>query len=173
MLKLDLKKEPFWIDLQADARVKVKPLNSALMNMAQADAVRAMLAVQAERKARLDAGVDTSDLPDLDNERVRHSLSETALITALATHAIIAWENVMKPEGGDLAELNRENVIDLMDIWFVNQEFGKKYMRQLDLLETEGNALRPVANGTSAAGRATAGRARKKTSRAAGVKPAH
>ena len=172
MLKLDLKKEPFWIDLQADARVKVKPLNSALMHMAQADAVRAMLAVQAERKARIDAGADVSDLPDLDNERVRYSLSETALVTALATHAIIAWENVMKAEGGDLAELNRENVIDLMDIWFVNQEFGKKYMRQLDLLETEGNVSRPAANGTSAAGRATAGRARKKISPAAGVKPA-
>jgi hypothetical protein len=59
-----------------------------------------------------------------------------------------------------------------MDIWFVNQEFGKKYMRQLDLLEAEGNGLRPVVNGTSAAGRATAGRARKKISPAAEAKPA-
>jgi len=33
MLKLDLKKEPFWIDLQADARVKVKPLTSALLQV--------------------------------------------------------------------------------------------------------------------------------------------
>jgi hypothetical protein len=172
MLKLDLKKEPFWIDLQADARVKVKPLTSALMHMAQADAVRAMLALQAERKARLDAGADASDLPDLENEQVRHSLSETALITALATHAIIAWENVMKPEGGELAELTRENITQLMEIWFINQEFGKKYMRQLDLLEAEGNVSRPVANGTSAAGRATAGRAKKKISPAAGAKPA-
>lgn len=172
MLKLDLKKAPFWIDLQADARVKVKPLTSALMHMAQADAVRAMLALQAERKARIDAGADVSDLPNLENDRVRHALSETALITALAIHAIIAWENVMKPEGGELAELTPANVTDLMDIWFVNQEFGKKYMRQLDLLEAEGNGLRPVANGTSAAGRAIAGRARKKISPAAEAKPA-
>ena len=173
MLKLDMKKEPFWIDLQADARVKVKPLTSALMHMAQAGAVRAMLALKAQHKARIDAAGDASDLPDLENERVRHSVSETALITSLATHAIIAWENVMKPGGDELAELTHENIAELMDIWFVNQEFGKKYMRQLDLLEAEGNVSQPAANGTSAAGRATASVAKKKTSRVREAKPAH
>lgn len=172
MLKLDLKKEPYWLELQAEVRLKVKPLTSAIMHLAQAQAVRVMLAVQTERKALLESGIDVSDLPDLENEHVRHSVSETVLITQLARHVILAWENVVVPETQTPAELTPDHIGELMDIWFINQEFGKKYMRQMDLLEAEGNGSRPARNGTSAAGRATARTARKKTSPAAEAKPA-
>lgn len=172
MLKLDIKKEPYWLELQAEVRLKVKPLTSAIMHLAQAQAVRTMLAAQTERKARLESGADVTDLPDLENEHVRHSVSETVLITQLARHAILAWENVVVPGTETPAELTPDHVGELMDIWFINQEFGKKYMRQMDLLEAEGNGSRPARNGTSAAGRATARTARKKTSPAAEAKPA-
>ena len=132
MLKLDLKKEPYWLELQAEVRLKVKPLTSAIMHLAQAQAVRAML----------------------------------------ARHAVIAWDNVVVPGTETPAELTPDNVGELMDVWFINQEFGKKYMRQMDLLEAEGNGSRPARNGTSAAGRATATTARRKTSPAAEAKPA-
>ena len=172
MIKLDLKKEPYWLELAADVRVKVKPLTSAIMHMAQAQAVRALLALQKERKTLLESGGDVSHLPDLENELVRHSVSDVTLNTELAKHAILAWENVLVPETETPAALTAEHVGDLMDIWFINQEFGKKYMRQLEVLEQEGNASRPAANGTSAAGRATARTARKKNSPAAEVSPA-
>ena len=172
MLKLDLKKEPYWMELQAGVRVKVKPLTSALMHLAQAQAVRAMLAIQTERKARLATGTDAADLPDLENAHVRHSVSETVLVTELARHAILAWENVVMPQTQMPAEVTPDHIGELMDIWFIHQEFGKHYMRQMDLLEAEGNGSRPAANGTSAVGRATAGHVRKKTSPAAEAKPA-
>lgn len=172
MIRLDIKKEPYWLELAADVRLKVKPLTSAIMHMAQAEAVRTLLAMQKERKTLLESGGDASHLPDLENEFVRHSVSDVVLNTALAKHAILAWGNVLMPETETPATITPEHIGELMDIWFINQEFGKKYMRQLELLEIEGNGLRPAANGTSAAGRATAKTARKKTSPAAKVKPA-
>lgn len=172
MIRLDIKKEPYWLELAAEVRVKVKPLTSALMHMAQAGAVRTLLAMQKERKALLESGADVSHLPDLENEYVRHSVSDVVLNTELAKCAILAWENVVVPETETPATLTPEHVGELMEIWFINQEFGKKYMRQLELLEQEGNVSRPVAAGTSAAGRATVRTARKKTSPAAKVKPA-
>jgi hypothetical protein len=68
--------------------------------------------------------------------------------------------------------VNAQTVADLMDIWFVAQEFWNQYTRSLDLLEAEGNASRPAANGTSAAGRNIAGGARKRNSPARKAKPA-
>jgi hypothetical protein len=167
MLRLDIKKEPYWLEMQADVRLKVKPLTSALMHMAQAAAVRRMLAVQAERKARLESGADASDLPDLEIDLVRNAMSATTLHSELAIHSIIAWENVFAPGTETPAELTPEHIAELMEIWFINQEFGRKYARQLDLLETEGNDSRPDANGTSVTGRDTAEDAEKKISPAA------
>jgi hypothetical protein len=167
MIRLDIKKEPYWLELAAEVRLKVKPLTSAIMHMAQAEAVRTLLAMQKERKTLLESGSDASHLPDLENELVRHSVSDVVLNTALAKHAILAWENVLVPETETPATLTPEHVGELMEIWFINQEFGKKYMRQLELLEAEGNVSRPAVNGTSAAGRATARTARKKNSPAA------
>ncbi len=167
MLRLNIKKEPYWLEMQADVRLKVKPLSSALMHMAQAAAVRSMLAVQAERKARLESGADASDLPDLEIDLVRQAMSETSLNSALARCSIIAWENVFLPGMETPAELTEQHIDELMEFWFINQEFGRKYARQLDMLETEGNGSRPDANGTSVTGRDTAEDAEKKTSPAA------
>lgn len=170
MLKLDIKKEPYWLELQAGVRLKVKPLTSAIMHMAQSQAVRALLAMQTERKALLESGGDVAHLPDLENAYVRHSFSDVMLNTELAKHAVIAWENVVVPGTDTPAALTQDHIGELMDVWFINQEFGKTYLRQLDLLEAEGNGSRPAVSGTSAAGRATARTARKKTSPAAGAK---
>ncbi len=172
MIRLDIKKEPYWLELAAEVRLKVKPLTSAIMHMAQAQAVRTLLATQKERKALLESGGDASHLPDLENEVVRHSVSDVMLNTELARLAILAWENVVVPGTEEPAMLTPEHIGELMEIWFINQEFGKKYMRQLDLLEAEGNGSRPAVNGTSAAGRATAKTARKKNSPARAARPA-
>lgn len=173
MLKLNLQKEPYWLELPAQVRVKVKPLSSAVMQVAQNQAVREMLELRKERAARLESGADVTGIPDIDDPHVRNALSETLLITALARHSILEWEGVMLPDNDTPAPVNAQTVADLMDIWFVAQEFWKQYTRSLDLLEAEGNGSRLAANGTSAAGRNTAGGARKRNSPARKVKPAH
>lgn len=172
MLTLDLKKEPFWLELPAGVRVQVRPLTSALMHMAQAGAIRSMLTLQFERKALLDAGSDASRLFDLTDDKTRASVSHITLITELAKVAVIGWEGVYIPGSDEVAAVSQEHIGELMDIWFIHDAFNSAYMKQLDLLESEGNGLRPAQNGTSAAGRPTAAHAKQKTPPARAAKQA-
>ena len=55
--------------------------------------------------------------------------------------------------------VNDQNIISLMDIWLVAQEFFSAYITQMSLLEIEGNVSAPAANGISAAEALTAGSA--------------
>lgn len=172
MLKLDLKKEPFWLEVKGGVRVRVRPFTSAFMNAAQASVRKDILDMREERLRRIAANTAIGDLPDVDNDEVRHGLIQSLLVKALARAAIIEWQGVLLPDSEDVAPVADNTVNDLMDIWFVAQDFWEKYTNSLALLEAEGNGSRPVANGTSAAGRATAKPARKQTSRAAKAKQA-
>lgn len=161
MLRLNLKKEPYWLDLPAGVRVKVRPLNTAIMSAAQAQVIKQILAMR-----------DSGDrgAPNMDDDQIRLGLSESLLIKALALGAIVEWEGVMLPDSDGLAPITPQTTGDLMDIWFIAQEFWKQYTSSLSLLEAEGNASGLAAHGTLAAGQATAKGAAPKTSRAAGEK---
>lgn len=172
MLKLNLQKEPYWLKLAPGVRARVRPLTTALMSAAQAQVIKEMLGMREERQRRLDVNADTTDLPDIDNEATRLGLSESLLIKALARASIIEWEGVLAPDSDAQAPVADHTVNDVMDIWFVAQEFWKRYTSTLALLETEGNGSRPAANGISAAGRDTATPARKRSSLAAKAKQA-
>lgn len=162
MLRLNLKKEPYWLELPANVRLYVRPLTTAIMSAAQSQVIKRILAMREERKA-------DPTLPDIDDEQTRLGLSESLLIKALARGAVIEWQGVMMPESDDPASVNDQTVQDLMDIWFIAQEFWKQYTSSLFLLEAEGNGSGLAANGTMAAGRGTATRAKKQISRAAGA----
>lgn len=149
MLRLNLKKEPYWLDLPAAVRVKVRPLTTAIMSAAQSQVIKQIVAMREERK------VDIS-LPDVDDEQTRLGLSESLLIKAMARGAILEWEGVMQPDSDTTAPICEQTVNDLMDIWFVAQEFWKQYTSSLSLLEAEGNSSGPAPNGISAAGPDTA-----------------
>jgi hypothetical protein len=75
-------------------------------------------------------------------------------------------------EGEEIAAINEQSICDLMDIWFIGQEFWEKYTTSFFLLETEGNGSRPAVHGTLAAGQDTAKVATKKVCRAAKAKKA-
>jgi hypothetical protein len=170
MLKLDLKKEPYWLELPATVRTLVRPLTTAIMSAAQSAVIKEIIALREERKKRLAAGADVSDLPDVENEEARMGLAEALLIKAVARLAILAWEAVLSQDGESPAPVIPQTVNDLMDIWFIAEDFWKQYTGAYTLLETEGNGSRPVANGTSAAGRTTAKAARRRNSPAAEAK---
>lgn len=172
MLKLNLQKEPFWLDLKGGVRVRVRPLTSAFMNAAIASVRKEILDIREERLRRIASNTAISDLPDVDNDEVRQGLISSLLAKALGRAVIIEWQGVLLPDSEDVAPVADNTVNDLMDVWFVAQDFWEKYTNSLSILEAEGNGSRPVANGTSAAGRATARPARKQTSRAAKAKQA-
>ena len=147
MLKLDIKTEPYWIELPAKVRVKVKPVSTAIMSAAQS------MALDNYRQL-----VDSGEL-DPANDALRKGISESLLIKALARLSIVEWEGVLAADNDNLAPINDKTVSDLMDIWLLAQEFLKIYVTQFKLLETEGNVLAPAASGISAAEALTAGNA--------------
>jgi len=157
MIRLNLKKEPYWLDLPSEVRVLVRPLSTAIMSAAQSMVIKQIKALQAEN--------------NLENEQIRLGLSQSLLIKTLAIAAITEWEGVFLPEGEELAVVGEQSVCDLMDIWFIGQEFWEKYTTSFFLLETEGNCSRPAVHGTLAAGQDIAKVATKKACRAAKAKP--
>lgn len=134
MLKLDIKTEPYWIDLPGKVRVKVKPVNTAVMSAAQAEAAMQYNALPQKPQS----------------ETERKGISESLLVAALATFAIMEWEGVMLSDGTTLAPITPETVRQLMDYWLIADEFLKKYVSQIGLQESEGNASAPAANGITA-----------------------
>ncbi len=149
MLRLNLKKEPYWLELPAAVRVKVRPLTTAVMSAAQSQVIKQIIAMREACKT-------DPTLPDVDDDQTRLSLSESLLIKALARNSIIEWEAVMLPDSDALAPINDQTVNDLMDIWFVAQEYWKQYTSSLSLLDAEGNGSGLAPSGTSAAGQDTA-----------------
>lgn len=168
MLKLDLPKEPYWLTLPAQVELFVKPLTSAIMQAAQAQAVKELLAMRETRQQLEDIGQDVSYLPDITDPEIRHSLSEIALTKALARLAILQWRGVLAKESDELAPITPDTVNHLMDFWFIAQDFYRQYHATLTVLEREGNGSRLAANGTSAAGHAIASTAPTTISPAAG-----
>ncbi|TAE80786.1 MAG: hypothetical protein EAZ74_06080 [Alphaproteobacteria bacterium] len=95
MLKLDLQKKPYWLELPAGIRVKVRPFTSALMNAAQLSVKKQIEALREEHQLRREAGADLSDMPDIEDEDTRFGWSESMLVKAVARAAIIEWEGVL------------------------------------------------------------------------------
>lgn len=135
MLKLNLQKEPYWLDLTSKVRVRVKPLTNALMSAAQNSVIR-----EANRLH------EANNLPK--DESIKLGLSESLLIKALARNAILEWEGVLTADGTKTAQVTSENINELMDIWFIAQDFWKKYMQPLGLLEQEGKSSELSPSGT-------------------------
>lgn len=161
MLRLNLQKEPYWMDLPSGVRVRVRPLSTAIMNAAQSLVIKQIKEMQEDESVLK---------PNLDVDSIRFGLSEALLVKALAQAAIIEWEGVMLPEGDTAAQVTQQNVAELMDIWFIGQEFWKQYTTSYFVLEVEGNASRPGVNGTTAAGLPTVPAASRKNSRAVKAK---
>ena len=144
MLKLNLKNDPYWLDLPGKVRVKVTPVSTAIMGAAQAMALE-------EYRRMVDGGA-----LDPANDALRKGTSESLLIKALAQLSILEWEGVYAADSDNPAPVNDQNVADLMNMWLVAQDFLKLYVTQFTLLVMEGNVSAPAANVISAAEARTA-----------------
>jgi hypothetical protein len=145
MLRLDLHREPVWLDLAAGVRVCLAPLTTALMVSARNDpAVEAL-------------GEDVAD-------------EDRALVfaKAIARRALIGWEGVGDADG-EPVDPTFEGIDALLDIYPVFEAFQLKYVNKGLLLDAEKNGSAPSPNGTSAEATDTAkpARRRARTARAA------
>ena len=135
MIRLDLKREPHWLDLGHGVRVQVRPCTTALMMAARAEVKRTAMPSMNDTQA---AGERTA-----------------ALVKALGRLGIQDWQGVGDAEG-EPAPLTAEGVDALLDLWPMAEAFERLYLGPALLLDEEKNASAPAPNGSSAAGPRTA-----------------
>ncbi|MBS7792168.1 hypothetical protein KTR66_19370 [Roseococcus sp. SDR] len=93
MLKLNLKPEPRWLEIGGGVRVKVPPLDTAILRAVEYEAWRAYSAL----KLAVNEGDETRQLSDLEVARLEGAFA-LAKVRALAGQ-IMAWEGVTDEEG--------------------------------------------------------------------------
>lgn len=134
MIRLGLKKEPYWLDLPHGVRVEVQPMSTALMARVQA------------RRAEAD-GAEDEDV-------------SVAFVTAVAVEAIIAWEGV-GDEKGKPAPVSPDYVAAMMGEYPIFRAFQTDYVATGLALVEEGNGSAPSPDGTTAGARNTAATAKR------------
>jgi hypothetical protein len=118
MIRLDLKREPHWLDLGHGVRLHVKPCTTALMMAARAEAQRAAISSASDSEA---AGIRSA-----------------ALIKALARLAVLDWQGIGDATG-NAAPVTPESVDALMDLWPIASAFESAYLGPALLLDAEKN----------------------------------
>ena len=132
MIRLDLSREPRWLDLGHGVRLHVGPLTTSLMAAARSDP-------------------SVTALPEgASNETIA-----VAMAKALAQLAVLDWEGVGDADGTPLP-VTPEGIEALLDILPLFEAFQLRYVAKGLLLEQEKNASAPSPNGTSAAATGTA-----------------
>jgi hypothetical protein len=137
MLRLNLAREPYWLDLCLGVRVRVEPLTTALMVAARSDP-------------------DVRGLPEGTSD------DEIAVIfgKALAERAILDWEGVGDAEDTPMP-ISPQGITALLDIWPIFERFQMGYVAKGLELEAEKNVSAPLPTGSTAGAQTTVQRARK------------
>jgi hypothetical protein len=118
MIRLDLKREPYWLDLAHGVRLHVRPCTTALMMAARAEVQRAAISSASDSEA---AGIRSA-----------------ALIKALARLAVLGWEGIGDATGS-AAPVTLESVDALIDLWPIASAFESAYLGPALLLDEEKN----------------------------------
>ena len=151
MIRLNLPKDPYWLDLGHGVRVKVRAPSTAIAGAARAQAARRIEQLRKDIAERRATGVPLEGLPDLEDEDVRAGYAQLLVAQCYARRAIIEWEGVLAADGAGPALVSDETVDDLMRIDAIAQAFVGKYLEPMEQVAAEGNASRPAPSGTSAA----------------------
>ncbi len=164
MLKLQIKKENYKIDLGSGVVVEVRPLTSAVFFEAQSYMRQKLQKIGSDYKDRKDMGVSVEGMPDLEDENVRVALSEEYMVTGLAIAGIVSWEGILEADKDEVALLTPEKIEELMsNFWTIAHKFGAEYNGSRELLDAEKNVSSPAPNGTLAGEQDTVGGATKTT----------
>jgi hypothetical protein len=118
MIRLDLKREPHWLDLGHGVRVHVKPCTTALMMAARAEVQRTPVPPTIEAQA---AGERTA-----------------ALVKALGRLGIQEWDGVGDADGKALP-ITPDGIDALLDLWPMAEAFERLYLGPALLLDAEKN----------------------------------
>lgn len=134
MLKLGMQKEPYWLPLVSDVKVKVRPLSMAIYNASRARAwadADVAAGVTRDAQGKVAEGSDFAML---------NSLYNGFFAQHLARYGIEAWEGVKAAEGDVDAECTPDNAAQLMLIPAAGSAFLAVYTGSLLAVISEGNA---------------------------------
>jgi hypothetical protein len=132
MIRLDLSREPRWLDLGHGVRLRVGPLTTSLMAAARSDPA-------------------VTGLPEgASNETVAVTMAK-----ALARLVVLEWEGVGDADG-NVVPVTPEGIDALLDILPLFEAFQLLYVSKGLLLEQEKNECALSPNGTSAGATGTA-----------------
>ncbi len=112
MIRLDLKREPYWLDLPHGVRLFVRPVTTAFVMAAR---------VQAVKDAEGDAAARSAGL-------LKH----------LAQLAVISWEGVGDADGNAI-QPSPDSIAALMELWPIADAFERLYLGPALVLEQEKN----------------------------------
>jgi hypothetical protein len=157
MLKLNIKTEPYWVELGLGVRVEVRPCTSPIFYAARAFMNKRLQDIGEEYRKRKEIGASLSDLPDVENPEIREALAEEYLARGLARSAIIDWEGILEADGDSKAPVTPEKIDELMTgFWSIAASFSQQYTGVRELIEAEKKDLSAEPNGTSETVQATA-----------------
>ncbi len=141
MIRLDLSREPRWLELGHGVRLRLAPLTTALMVAARSDPA-------------------TEALPEDAPDEVR----ALAFAKAIAGRAILDWEGVGDAAGEPVAPTT-DTIGALLELYPRFEAFQLRYVAKGLALDAEKNACAPSPNGASAGatGTATPARGRART----------
>ena len=122
MLRLDLKREPHWLDLGHGVRIQVRPCTTAL--------------VMAARAAGREVTGDDQPEHDMANAVGARTAS---FLKALGRFAIEAWEGV-GDAAGEPVSVTPEGIDALLDLWPIAEALERLYLGPALLLDAEKNA---------------------------------
>ena len=153
MLRLNISRAPAWLDLAPGVRILLRPADIELVGEAQSDPA-------------FIAAIGTDDLPEdeaaaLAMDPAQKQRVGLALAIAMAKRAILEWEGMEDEHGKPIAKPTDEGIEALMRHPVVFRKFQRDYMAAAMDVVAEGNGSGPSLNGTSAAVRNTAPRARR------------
>jgi hypothetical protein len=118
MIRLDLQREPHWLELGHGVRVEVRPCTTALMMAARAEVQRTPVSPTIEAQA---AGERTA-----------------ALVKTLGRLGIQEWDGVGDADGKALP-VTPDGIDALLDLWPMAEAFERLYLGPALLLDEEKN----------------------------------
>ncbi len=139
MIRLNLQKENYWLELPHGVRVFVCPLSTAVYEAARAKASRSVQAISADHAEISAVGGRVDGLPDLTDEDARVGVSQLVFAQSLARAAIIEWEGV-GDENGQPIPVQPESVDELMMLHSMAESFLVQYLATHNAVISEGNA---------------------------------
>lgn len=141
-MRLDMPREPYWLDLPGQVRVKVRPLTTAVHRAAQMEAVRQVERLrdheELARQAGLAGGQD--DETGLSQEALIEGYTWLFTAKALGRAGILDWSGIFDADGETALSVSPPAIDRLMEVPTMADAFVLAYSRPLLDLATEGNA---------------------------------